>query len=128
MIDNGRVGGAVLRAKAAREVNEAVLARLEADIPRGLTRIENNLRALHARHAALIKAATVAEQTVADVQNNLLQGFSSQLEYRSAESSFLETKGGLLAVAFEQNLALAERDHLTGRYFQFSDDTIGNVH
>jgi outer membrane protein TolC len=128
VIDNGRVGGAVLRAKAAREINEAVVARLEAEIPRGLARIENNLRALNERHAALIKASAVAEQTVDDVQNNLLHGLSSQLEYRSAESSFLETKAGLLAVAFEENLALAERDHLTGRYFQFSDDTTRNVH
>lgn len=128
VIDNGKVGGAVLRAKAAREINQAVLAQLEADVPRGLARIQNNLRALQARHTALNKAAAVAEQTVTDVESNFSQGLSSQLEYRTAESSFLETKAGLLAVAFEQNLALAERDRITGRYFQFSDDTNGKVH
>ncbi|MGI9087741.1 MAG: TolC family protein [Chthoniobacterales bacterium] len=127
VIDNGKTGGAVLRAKAARAINETVLARLEAEIPRELQRIQNNLRALDARHAALSKAAVVAEQTVADVQNNLAQGRSSQLEYRTAESSFLETKAGLLTVAFEQNLALAERDRVTGRYFHFAGDTGANV-
>ncbi|MDQ2658852.1 MAG: TolC family protein [Verrucomicrobiota bacterium] len=128
VIDNGKVGGAVLRAKAAKEINQAVLARLEANVPRELSRIQNNLRALEARHTALEKAAIVAEQSVTDVQSNLLQGRSSQLEYRTAESSFLETKAGLLTVAFEENLALAERDRVTGRYFQFSGDTGAKVH
>ncbi len=116
------------RQRATREINELVVAKLEAEVPRELTRIQNNLRALQARHDALNKASIVAEQTVTNVQNNLTQGLSSQLEYRTAESSFLETKAGVLAVAFEQNLALAERDRITGRYFQFSDDTAGKLH
>lgn len=128
VIDNGRVGGAVARQRATRESNELVLARLEAEVPRELTRIQNNLRALAARHEALSKASVVAEQTIADVQNRLTQGLSSQLEYRTAESSFLETKAGVLAVVFEQNLALAERDRIIGRYFQFSGDTAGKLH
>ena len=86
-------------------------------------RIRNNLRALQARHHALGKALVAAEQTVTEVQNNLTEGLSSQLEYRTAESSFLETKAGVLRAAFEQQLALAERDRVTGRYLQFSDDT-----
>jgi outer membrane protein TolC len=128
VIDNGLTRGAVIRQRAAREINETVLARLEAAVPRDLTRIQNNLRALQARHDAQDKAASVAEQTVADVQNNLAQGLSSQLEYRTAESSFLETKASVLRIAFEQQLALAERDRVTGRYFQFSDDTRGKLH
>ena len=63
----------------------------------------------------------MAEQTAHDVQNNLGQGLASQLEYRSAESSVLESRAGLLAVAYEQQVALAERDRITGRYFQFSE-------
>ncbi len=74
------------------------------------------------------KASHVAEQTLADVQNNLAQGLSSPLEYRSAESSYLQTQAGILGVAFEQNLALAERDRVTGRYFQFFDDTGAKLH
>jgi outer membrane protein TolC len=127
VIDNGRVAGAAAQQKAAREINELVLARLEEEVPRELTRIENNLRALDARQAALLRAVTAAEQTTAAVQNNLAEGLASQLEYRTAESSYLESKAGLLSVAYEQNVARAEWDRATGRYFQFSDDSNGNV-
>jgi outer membrane protein TolC len=128
VIDNGRTGGAVMRQKAVREINEVVLARLEANVPRELTRIHNNLGALQSRHDALEKAVTVPEQNVLDLQSNLREGLASQLEYRTAENSFLEAKASLLGVAFEQQVALAERDRVTGRYFQFSDDTAANVH
>ena len=127
VIDNGRVGGVVMRQRALREANEAVLANLEAQVPRELQRIQNNLRSLQSRHDALLKAGVVAEQTARDVQNSLGQGLASQLEYRTAESSFLQSRPGLLAVAYEQQVALAERDRITGRYFQFSE-AAGNVH
>jgi outer membrane protein TolC len=127
VVDNGRVRGAATRQRAVREINELVLARLEANVPRELTRIENSLRSLQARHEALTKAASVAERSVADVQNSLAEGLSSQLEYRTAESSFLESTAGVLTVAFEQQIALAEWDRATGRYLQFSDGTNGNV-
>jgi outer membrane protein TolC len=128
VVDNGKVGGAALRQRAIREMNELVLAKLEAAVPRELTRLQNNLRALAARHTALTRASTLAEQSVADVLNNLTAGLSSQLEYRTAESSFLQSKAGVLAVAFEQNVARAELDRITGRYFQFSDDTKAKLH
>jgi hypothetical protein len=35
----------------------------------------------------------------------------------------LETKSGLLEAIYEHNLAMAEWDRATGRYFQFSNDT-----
>jgi len=38
-------------------------------------------------------------------------------------SSFLETKSALLTAAYQQNIARAEWDRATGRYFQFSNDT-----
>ncbi len=128
VIDNGRTGGAGARQRAVREGNKLVVAQLEAQVPRELARIQNNLNALQARDDALSKASHVAEQTLADVQNNLAQGLSSPLEYRSAESSYLQTQAGILGVAFEQNLALAERDRVTGRYFQFFDDTGAKLH
>ena len=82
-------------------------------------RIQNNLRALKARYNAMGKAVGVAQETVTDVQNNLSQGLSSQLEYRTAESSFLETKANVLRIAFEQQLALAERDRSSAVTFSF---------
>ncbi|MDQ6766054.1 MAG: TolC family protein, partial [Verrucomicrobiota bacterium] len=128
VVDNGKVGGAVARQRAVREINEATLAKLEASVPRDLARVQNNLRALESRYVALNKATAAAQQTVNEVQNNLLQGLASPLEYRSAETSYLETQTGLLTAVYEENVALAERDRVTGRYFQFSDDTAGKVH
>jgi outer membrane protein TolC len=128
VVDNGRVGGAVARQRAAREINELVLAKLEAEVPRELTRIQNNLRALATRHTSLTRASTLAEQSVTDVLNNLTAGLSSQLEYRTAESSFLQSKAGVLTAVFQQNVARAELDRVTGRYFQFSDDTRAKLH
>jgi outer membrane protein TolC len=128
VVDNGRVGGAKIRQRAVREINELVLAKLEADVPREIERLRNQMRALATRQTSHARAATLAEQTVADVLGNLTAGLSSQLEYRSAESSFLQAKAGVLTVAFEQNVARAELDRVTGRYFQFSDDTNPKLH
>jgi hypothetical protein len=50
------------------------------------------------------------------------------LEFRTAESSFLETKSALLSTAYQQNVAQAEWDRATGRYFQFSEDTARKSH
>ena len=72
-------------------------------------------------------AVASAEQNVNVIQRTLAEGLSSQLEFRTAESSFLETKSALLTAAYQQNLARAEWDRATGRYFQFSKDTTGKV-
>ena len=63
-----------------------------------------------------------AEQNVNIIQRTLAEGLSSQLEFRTAESSFIETKNALLTTAYQQNVARAEWDRATGRYFQFSGD------
>ena len=73
-------------------------------------------------------AVTGAEQNVTVVQRTLAEGLSSQLEFRTAEGSFLETKSALLSAAYQQNVARAEWDRATGRYFQFSGDTAGKLH
>jgi outer membrane protein TolC len=127
VVDSGRTAGAAKRQRAVREINEVVLARLENEVPRELTRLENELRGLAARHAALTQAATVSEQSLADVQDNLRSGLSSQLEYRTAEGSFLESRAGVLSAAFEQQLALADWDRTTGRYLRFSNGSARNV-
>ncbi|MEY2483613.1 MAG: Outer rane efflux protein [Verrucomicrobiota bacterium] len=128
VIDNGRVGGQVARQRAIREMNEISLRQLEANVSLELKRISNNFRAVEGRWKSLRAAESAAEQNVNVVQRTLTEGLSSQLEFRTAESSFLETKSTLLSAAFEQNVARAEWDRATGRYFQFSKDTAGNVH
>ena len=127
VVDNGRLGGQVARHRAIREMNEISLHQLEANAALDLKRIANNFKAIEGRWKSLNAAVTGAEQNVNVVQRTLAEGLSSQLEFRTAESSFLETKGALLAAAYQQNIARAEWDRATGRYFQFSNDTSGKV-
>jgi outer membrane protein TolC len=128
VLDNGRVGGQVARQRAIREMNEISLRQLEANVSLDLKRIANNFRAIEGRWRSLNAAVSGAEQNVTVIQRSLAEGLSSQLEFRTAESSFLETKGALLSAAYQQNVARAEWDRATGRYFQFSNDTAGKVH
>jgi len=128
VVDNGKVGGRVTRARAIREMNEISLRQLEANVSLELQRINNNLHAIDQRWKSLSAAVASAEQNVHVVQRTLAEGLSSQLEFRTAESSFLETKSALLSTVYQQNVARAEWDRATGRYFQFSEDTAGNSH
>jgi len=128
VIDNGKVGGQVARARAIREMNEISLRQLETNVALELKRIHNNFHAIEGRWKSLNAAVTSADQNVTVVQRTLAEGLSSQLEFRTAESSFLETKSALLSAAFQQNVARAEWDRATGRYFQFSGDTAGKLH
>jgi outer membrane protein TolC len=128
VIDNGKVGGAVLRERSIREMNELQLKKLEASVLRELAGLQDNLRAIAARHDSLTKAVAVAEKNVAVVENSWEQGLTSQLDFRTAEAGLLATRSGILKAAYEQEMALAEWDRATGRYFQFSDETTAKVH
>ena len=123
VIDNGKVGGAVLRARSAREINELTCRKLEVNIPRELSRIANDLKTTEVREKSLASATAAAEESAHAVQQNLASGLASALEYRVTQNFFLETKSGLLEAIYQHNLAVAEWDRATGRYFQFSDDT-----
>jgi len=128
VVDNGKVGGQVARARAIREMNEISLRQLESNVAIELGRIQNNFRALERRWQASNAALAGAEQNVDAVQRSLTEGLSSQLEFRVAEGSFLETRIALLSAVYQQNVARAEWDRATGRYFQFSEDTGRNSH
>jgi outer membrane protein TolC len=128
VVDNGTVGGQVARQRAIREMNEISLRQLEANVSLDLKRISNNFRAIEGRWKSLNSAVSGAEQNVNVIQRTLTEGLSSQLEFRTAESSFLETKSALLSAAYQQSVARAEWDRATGRYFQFSNDTAKKVH
>jgi outer membrane protein TolC len=123
VIDNGKVGGAVLRASSAREINELTCRKLEANIPRELSRIANDLKTTEVREKSLSSATTAAEESAQVVQQNLASGLASPLEYRVTQNFFLQTKSGLLEAIYQHNLAMAEWDRASGRYFQFSYDT-----
>ena len=122
VVDNGKVGGAVLKARSAREINELTCRKLEVNIPRELSRIANDLKTTEVREKSLSSAATAADESARAVQENLASGLASPLEYRVTQNAFLETKSGLLQAIYQHNLAVAEWDRATGRYFQFSDD------
>jgi outer membrane protein TolC len=128
VIDNGKVGGAAMKQRAIREMNELTCQKLEANVRRELLHIHRDLEAAEARHESFAAASTAAEQTMRGIEQNLAGGLASELEYRQAQNSFLDTKSGLLEATYRHNLAAAEWDRATGRYFQFSEDTAQNVH
>jgi outer membrane protein TolC len=124
VVDNGQVGGAVLKARAAREENELTCTKLEANVSRELSRIANDLQAIDARETSLATASAAAEESARTVRENVASGLVSALEYRVTQTAFLKTKSGLLSAVYEHNLALAEWDRATGRYFQFSEQSV----
>jgi outer membrane protein TolC len=126
VIDNGEVGGAVLKARAAREENELTCRKLEANVSRELSRIANNLEAIDARETSLADASAAAEDGARTVRENVATGLVSPLEYRITQNAFLKTKSGQLDAIYQHNAALAEWDRATGRYFQFSDEPPGS--
>ena len=123
VIDNGKVGGAVLKARSAREINELTCRKLEANLPRELSRIANDLKTTEIREKSLASSTAAAEESARTVQQNLASGLASPLEYRVTLNGVLETKSGLLEAIYQHNVAVAEWDRATGHYFQFSYDT-----
>ena len=121
VLDNGKITGAVQRQRATREANELTRRKLEANIGRELLRIRNELAAIEAQEKSFNDALVAAEQSANTVANNLAGGLASQLEYRLTQNGLLQTKSGVLTAIYEYNLARAEWDRATGRYFQFSD-------
>lgn len=123
VVDNGKVSGAAAKQRAAREINELLLQKMERDIPRDVARIQNDLDAIAQNEKALQSASFAADQNAVTVRQNLEGGIASQLEFRLAENDLLEVKTGLLTLAYLQRVALADWDRATGRYLRLSDDT-----
>ena len=121
VIDNGKVGGAVAQKRAAKEINEILLHKLEGDASRDLARIRNDLNAVATEEKALRGASSAAQQNSATVQQNLQAGISSSLENRLAQNDLLDVETALTTLAYRQQLDLAELDRATGRYLRFVD-------
>ncbi len=120
VVDNGKVGGAVLKARSAREINELTCRKLEADIPRELSRIADWLDATEERERSVAGASEAAEESARVIQQNVATGLVSPLEYRVTQNEFLQSRSGLLDAIYQHNVAVAEWDRATGCYFQFS--------
>src|SRR5438067_9065453 len=113
VIDNGKVGGAVLRARAAREENELTCRKLESNVSRELSRIANDVQGIVAREKSLASASAAAEESARTVRENVATGLISPLEYRVSQTAFLRTKSGLLDAVYQHNVAVAEWDRAT---------------
>jgi len=122
VIDNGKVGGAVLKARATRETNELTCRKLEANVSRELSRIANDLKGIDARERSLSAASVSAQESAQTVRENVATGLASSFEYRVTENAFLKTRSDLLEAIYQHNIAIAEWDRASGRYFQFSED------
>jgi outer membrane protein TolC len=127
VVDNGKTYGAVLQQQSARKINEILLHKLEMDVPRDMLRIRQDLDAIAAKREPLAGASSAAEENAITVQQNLAQGVVSQYEFRLAQNALLDVRSQLLTLAYQQNLALAEWDRATGRYFRFFEDRSQNV-
>jgi outer membrane protein TolC len=123
VVDNGKIGGAVRQARSTREINELTCRKLEADIPRELSRIADWIKTTEERQRSVASASEAAEESARAIQQNVASGLASPLEYRITQSEFLQSRSALLDAIYQHNLALAEWDRATGRYFQFSDNT-----
>jgi outer membrane protein len=122
VVDNGKVYGAVERKRAVREANEATLKQMEQQVPRDLSRIQNDFGAIAMKEKELKNASFAAGQNAEGFRKNLDQGISSQLEYRLAQNDLLKVQTGLLKLAYQRSLALAEWDRVTGRYLRFTNE------
>ena len=92
---------------------------------RELPRIANDIEAIGARERSLASATAAAEESAQTVKENVANGLTSQYEYRVSLNGLLRTKSGLLDAIYQHNVALAEWDRATGRYFQFFDQASG---
>src|SRR5947207_10620633 len=81
VVDNGKVGGAVLRARAAREENELACRKLEANVSRELSRIANDLDTIAARENSLASATAAPEESARTRSENAANGLVSLFEY-----------------------------------------------
>src|SRR5262249_27397727 len=68
VVDNGKVGGAVLKARAAREENELTCRKLESNVSRELSRIANDIDTIAAREKSLASASAAAEESAQTVR------------------------------------------------------------
>lgn len=127
VIDNGKVGGAVAQKRAAREINELMVQKLERDAARDLARIGNDLDSIATKQKALQAASAAADENAHAIEQNLARGISSQFEYRLAQSDLLEVQTALLTLAYQQHVDLAEWDRAAGKYLRFMDGKARDV-
>ena len=123
VIDNGKVGGAVSKARAAREDERIDVQETGSQCqPRTVADCQRPSGNRSPRKLALGSLSRCRRKRP-DGTGKCCQRPRLTLEYRVSENAFLKTRSGLLDAVYQHNLAVAEWDRATGRYFQFSDET-----
>jgi hypothetical protein len=123
VIDNGKVGGAVLKARATREMNELTCRKLEANVSRELSRIANDLKGIDARERSLSAASVAAEESANAVRENVATGLASPLDYRVSQNAFLTTRSGLLEAIISTTWQSPSGTGPAGAIFNFRTTT-----
>jgi outer membrane protein TolC len=122
VIDNGRVTGASRRMAGNVAAVRITLQRLEENVPRELATLARTLETVEARYHALEQSRTQAEELLKLVETRLALGEATQLEHLNAQSNLLNVRAGQLMGTYDNEIARAEFDRLTGRYLDFSAD------
>ncbi len=100
VIDNGKVRGASLRQQSVREINELQLRKLETSVSQELAGLQNNFRAIAARHDSLSKAVAGRRKKRGRCRKELAAGtrFAARIPQRRnglARDSRRRPEGGL---------------------------------
>jgi hypothetical protein len=124
VVDNGKVGGAMLRARAAREENELTCRKLEAKVSRELSRIAKDVDSIAAREKSLASASAAAER-VPHYSGECGNRSRLAAQYRVTKALF-SGRGAGCSTVYQHNVALAEWDRAAGRYFQYSYEPVAS--
>ena len=113
--------GKISESNVADSLREVRMALLDADVHFKVARdfIER------------VKEKAIGQQVIQSIQpgQQVIKIIHDELvELLGAQNASLDLQSGLLTSAYQYNVAMAEWDRATGRYFQFSDDTAPNVH
>jgi outer membrane protein TolC len=124
VIDNGQVTGQSHQIEATRQIYQITLRKLEQGVPRELATVEGSLQDADARHAALVKSATEAEENLKLIETQIGLGQATQLDFLNAQSNLLSVRAGLEDATYSHEVARAELDRVTGRYLQYHTDYV----
>ncbi|MBI5397064.1 MAG: TolC family protein [Verrucomicrobia bacterium] len=119
VIDTGRVTGVKRQIESVQRALEVTLRRLEENVPRELAVLTHELDTVEAKFAGLKQSAGEAEELLKLVETRVEQGAATQLDFLNAQSNQLSTQAGILQAVFENEVARAEFDRITGRYLEF---------
>ncbi|HTS17808.1 MAG TPA: TolC family protein [Verrucomicrobiae bacterium] len=122
VIDNGQITGASHQLEAIRQEYVIDRRKLQQDIPRELVAVKNALQTAEARHDALAKSATAAEENLKLIEAQIRLGQATQLDFLKAQTDLLSVRAGVADATYVHEVARANLDRVMGRYLQFHSE------